>query len=233
MELARQLRNYAIPERAKHSARFFKTGPGQYGAGDKFLGVRVPDIRKVARLGSDLPLSEVKHLLESVWHEERLLAAIILVMQYEQGNAETRQRIYDFYMHNIRYINNWDIVDSSARQIVGAQIYLLQKGTKPLRDLAVSSSMWQRRVAIIATQYWLKQHEAGPTLELAELLLHDPEDLMHKAVGWMLREVGKYVDPDLLRSFLAEHATTMPRTTLRYAIEHFSPEERHGWLGRA
>lgn len=236
MNASAELRKYASTERAKNSAWFFKTGPGQYGEGDKFLGVRVPDIRLVAKKFQNMPLPVVEKLLQSAWHEERLLAVIILVKQFERGDSQVRRAIYEFYLAHTENINNWDIVDSSARQIVGGYLFGYPKrynDYQPLRQLAASNSLWERRIAIIATQYWLTQKDAQPTLALAEILLHDPEDLMHKAVGWMLREVGKYVDPSLLREFLTRHAAEMPRTMLRYSIEHFDPQERKMWLGRA
>ncbi len=231
MDILDDLTLCADPERAKNSAWFFKTGPGQYGEGDKFLGVIVPDIRKVARAHRDASLDEAEQLLKSEWHEARLLAVILLVMQYEKGDGETQKQIYDFYMTNTRYINNWDIVDSSARQIVGAHLYFVRQ-SKKLTALARSSSMWERRIAMIATSYWLAHNDPKPTIEIAEILINDKEDLMHKAVGWMLREMGKHVSPVVLREFLSKHAATMPRTTLRYAIEHFSPNERKMWLAK-
>lgn len=232
MSILDELITYADPERAKNSAWFFKTGPGQYGEGDMFLGVRVPDIRRVARLHRDAPLVEVGKLLRNEWHEARLLAVIVLVMKYKRGDAALQKEVYECYMANTRYINNWDIVDSSARQIVGAHLYVLPNGRTLLRELTTSSSMWERRIAMIATSYWLAKGKPEPTIEIAELLLDDTEDLMHKAVGWMLREMGKRVSPEVLRNFLIKYAATMPRTTLRYAIEHFDPKERAEWLAK-
>jgi len=232
MSISSDLQVYANPQRAKNSAWFFKTGPGQYGEGDNFIGVRVPDIRKIAKLHKDASLSELEELLDSKWHEERLLAVIILVKQLEKGDAASRKTIYDFYMANTQHINNWDIVDSSARQIVGAYLYVLPNGRTSLERLASSKNMWERRIAMIATSYWLMQGKAGPTTQIAEMLINDTEDLMHKAVGWMLREMGKRVSPDELRKFLAKHAATMPRTMLRYSIEHFDQKERAEWLAK-
>jgi 3-methyladenine DNA glycosylase AlkD len=230
--LGEALRSHVNPEKAAFFPRFFKTGPGEYGEGDQFLGVTVPDIRKVARLGKAASLHEIEKLLKSPWHEERLLAVILLVNQFEKGDEAVQKQIYDFYMTHISHVNNWDIVDSSARQIVGAYLYIVLQRTKPLEDLARSSSMWERRIAIIATYYWLMRREPEPTIKIATMLLNDPEDLMHKATGWMLREMGKRVSPDVLRTFLKEHAATMPRTMLRYAIEHFDPQERKIWLAK-
>ena len=230
-ELHQLLLKSVNSEKAAFFPYFFKTGPGEYGEGDEFLGVTVPNIRKVAKIGKDASLSEIEKLLQSKWHEDRLLAVIVLVMQFEKGNAKLKKTIYDFYLAHTAYVNNWDIVDSSARQIVGAYIYSNSEPTGlVLEKLAASPSLWERRIAMIATYYYLTKGEPGPTLEIAELLINDKEDLMHKAVGWMLREMGKRVDANLLRDFLAKHAATMPRTTLRYAIEHFNPEERKMWL---
>jgi 3-methyladenine DNA glycosylase AlkD len=231
-ELHQHLFELVDPAKAVFFPKFFKTGPGQYGEGDMFMGVTVPNIRNVAKLGKDLPLREIEKLLHSQWHEDRLLAVILLVMQFEKGDEATQKEIYDFYLANTKYVNNWDIVDSSARQIVGGYLYLLPKSRTSLESLAQSRLMWERRIAMIATSYWLFKGEAQPTIEIAEMLLDDKEDLMHKAVGWMLREMGKRVSPDILREFLAKHAATMPRTALRYAIEHFDPKERAMWLAK-
>jgi 3-methyladenine DNA glycosylase AlkD len=232
-ELHQGLLNHINPQKAEFFPKFFKTGPGQYGEGDKFLGVTVPDIRKVAKAGRGIWLGEIEKLLHSQWHEDRLLAVILLVMQFEKGDEQTQKTIYDFYLANTAYINSWDIVDSSARQIVGAHLYSdSEPAGSVLQKLAVSTSLWERRIAVIATFYWLMKGEGQPTQRIAVLLLEDTEDLMHKAVGWMLREMGKRVSADDLRTFLEEHAATMPRTMLRYAIEHFAPEERKMWLAR-
>jgi len=230
-DLHQLLRSNVDRDKAAFFPRFFKTGPGEYGEGDQFLGVTVPNIRKVAKQGRDLPLVEIEKLLTSEWHEDRLLAVILLVMQFEKGDEATRKMIYDFYLAHTKYVNNWDIVDSSARQIVGGYLYFVCQSTK-LKELADSPSMWERRIAMIATSYWLWKGEAEPTIAIAKMLLQDKEDLMHKAVGWMLREMGKRISPDTLREFLTQHAATMPRTTLRYAIEHFDAEERAMWLAK-
>ncbi len=230
-ELHKGLLAHVDPQKAAFFPKFFKTGPGEYGEGDRFLGVTVPNIRKVAKDGKTTSLAEIQKLLQSPWHEDRLLAVIILVGQFQKGDEQAQKTIYDFYLANSAHINNWDIVDSSARQIVGGYLYIVRRRTK-LKTLAQSPVMWERRIAMIATSYWLYEGEAEPTIEIAELLLHDKQDLMHKAVGWMLREMGKRVGADELRNFLEAHAATMPRTMLRYAIEHFSPQERRMWLAR-
>lgn len=216
---ARQrLREFATPERAKANAWFFKTGPGQYGEGDRFLGVTVPDQRRVAREFAALPPAQVTTLLHSPWHEERLTALLILVRQYERGDATTRQAVHDLYLANLDRVNNWDLVDSSAAQVVGAH---LRRGKRSLlRELAQSPDLWRRRVAIIATLAFIREGDFADTLTIARLLLRDEHDLIHKAVGWMLREVGNR-DRDALLGFLDRHAAVMPRTMLRYAIEKF------------
>ena len=207
--------------------RFFKTGPGEYGEGDKFLGLSLPAIRAAARTYKDLPLATTIALLRSPWHEERLLALIILVKQYERGTDAQRGAIHRAYLANTRYINNWDLVDSSAQYIVGPHL----KGAKRLllARLARSRSMWERRIAVLATFAYIKDDDFADALRIAELLLGDEHDLIHKATGWMLREVGKR-DERVLESFLRRHVKRMPRTTLRYAIERFSPRKRAAYM---
>lgn len=231
-ELHKQLQTYIDPQKAEFFPRFFKTGPGQYAEGDKFLGVTVPSVRKVAKLGKDLSLQEIEKLLHSEWHEDRLLALIILVNQFKKADRGGQKTIYDYYLDNTAYINNWDLVDTSASNIVGAYLHNVQCSTKPLRALAQSSLIWERRIAMIATLYFIVQRSSKECIEIATILINDDHDLMHKAVGWMLREMGKRVSGAKLRAFLDIHAATMPRTTLRYAIEHFSPEERKMWLAK-
>lgn len=221
------LRSFGDPEVAAILARFFKTGPGQYGEGDRFIGVKVPTIRKVAKEFKDLPLGEVECLLHSEIHEERLLALVILILQFEKGDDATRKSIYDLYLANTRHINNWDLVDLSAPQIVGG--YLENRSRKPLARLAKSESLWERRIAVVATHWFIRHGDYADTLRIAEKLLGDKEDLIHKAVGWMLREIGKR-DVTVLEEFLERHCGVMPRTMLRYAIEQFPEKKRLGYL---
>ncbi len=223
--LQRKLRNAVQPGRSESLSRFFKTGPGQYGERDKFLGVRVPDIRAVANL--DDGGSEVSRLLESPWHEERLLALLILVRRYERGDIRTKKRIFDFYLSNTRWINNWDLVDVSAYKIVGA--WLLARPRPVLHRMARSGSLWERRISIVSTYAFIRNGDLEETFALAKLLLRDPEDLMHKACGWMLREAGKR-DTAALEVFLKCHVRRMPRTMLRYAIERFPEARRRQYL---
>ena len=226
-QVRKKLRKHASRERAKISQCFFKTGPGEYGEGDVFIGVKVPDIRGVARQSRDLPLKETCELLKSVVHEERLLALLILVLKYHKGKEPERKTIYRLYLKNTRHINNWDLVDVTAEHVVGA--YLWNRDRKPLYRLAESRSLWERRIAILSTFHFIKKREYTDTLNIAEILIADREDLIHKAVGWMLREVGKR-DFVVEEGFLREHYKVMPRTMLRYAIERFPEATRQAYL---
>jgi 3-methyladenine DNA glycosylase AlkD len=221
------LRKLGDKEKAKVLQRFFKTGPGEYGEGDVFLGVTVPQLRKLAKEYRHMTITELTQLLASSVHEERLLALLMLVYAYGKGGDAKKKEIYTTYLKHTTFINNWDLVDSSAEHIVGA--YLAKRSKKPLYRLAESKSLWERRIAIIATIHFIKQDEFSETLALANMLLTDKEDLIHKAVGWMLREVGKR-DLETEEDFLREHYHTMPRTMLRYAIEKFPESKRKRYL---
>jgi 3-methyladenine DNA glycosylase AlkD len=212
---------------ARFAQRFFKTGPGEYGEGDVFLGIRVPVLRKLARQYRGLPEKDVLTLLASTYHEERLLALFILCLWFEKGDEKTRDRIYRIYVKNTRWINNWDLVDTTAHKIVGP--YLEHRSKKPLRDLAGSRSLWERRIAVLSTFHFIRQGDVRESLKIATMLLKDEEDLMHKAVGWMLREVGKK-DLAAEEAFLKDHYRNMPRTMLRYAIEKFPEAKRQRYL---
>lgn len=226
--LQQDLRKVATPEKAKASVWFFKTGKGQYGYGDKFLGVTVPEQRKIAKRYKDLGLSEIKKLLQSEFHEERLVALFILVSKFEKGNDEEKERIYKFYLDNAKYINNWDLVDSSAHKIVGK--YLINRDRSILYKLAKSDNLWERRIAIISTAAFISKGEYKETFGIADTLLYDDHDLIQKATGWMLREVGKRISKTHLEGFLRSRYRTMPRTALRYAIEHFPLDVRQKYL---
>jgi 3-methyladenine DNA glycosylase AlkD len=226
--IGKEIKRLADPEKAKILQRFFKTGPGQYGEGDIFAGVTVPVIRKLVRKHRDLPLKDTAKIVQSPVHEERLLALLILVEKYRRGDDATRKRIYSLYLKNTRYINSWDLVDLSAEHIVGAFLYGTDRA--PLYRLARSKSLWERRIAILATFHDIKQGNPDHTLALADVLLADRHDLIHKAVGWMLREVGKRCSADTLRDFLRTRYPFMPRTMLRYAIERFPEAERKDYL---
>ena len=221
------LKELANPEIAEHSQRFFKTGKGEYGAGDKFLGIRVPVLRSQAKKFKHLSLQEVQRVLKSSFHEERLCALFMLVNKFAKADEAKQKTIYEMYLAHTKYVNNWDLVDSSAHQIVGG--YLLERNRKPLYRLVKSKSLWERRIAIIATYHFIKRDDFTDTLDLSERLLKDPEDLIHKAVGWMLREVGKR-NLSLEKAFLKQHYQKMPRTMLRYAIEKFPEQQRKKYL---
>lgn len=211
--------------------RFFKTGPGEYGEGDKFLGIRVPDLRRIAREFVELDLVALDRLLQSKWHEERLIALFILISKYQRAVHKKEKGLcadfYRFYLDHFPFINNWDLVDLSAPQIAGH--YLFEKDHKILHNLAKKSNLWQRRIAIIATFYFIKQNYFATTLSIAKNLLDDKEDLIHKACGWMLREIGKR-DLCIAEKFLEQYYQKMPRTMLRYAIEKFSEPRRQEFL---
>jgi len=226
----RALRQHASAQRAAGTARFFKCSPGEYGEGDRFIGVTVPRQRLIAKQFRTLPLGEVDALLKSKIHEERLTAHLVLVDQFTRAPGEPSQRrIVRLYLKRLPHVNNWDLVDTSADPIIGG--WLLDKPRSVLDRLARSKHLWSRRVAIIATFRFIKHGESRDTLRIARQLLRDEHDLIHKAVGWMLREVGKRVSVADLRAFLSRHAGEMPRTMLRYAIEHFPAKERARWLG--
>ncbi len=227
MDAFTELQSYADPKRAAISLRFFKTGKGQYGEGDHFIGVTVPQSRLIAKKYRALPLKEIKLLLANPIHEARLLALLILVEQFRNAEEKEQKEIFDFYLVNRTTINNWDLVDSSADKILGA--YLFDRDTALLHTFASSNDLWERRIAIVATFYFIKQNRFEETFRIAELLLSDTHDLIHKAVGWMLREVGKR-DQATLERFLLKHYTKMPRTMLRYAIERFDKEKRQFYL---
>jgi 3-methyladenine DNA glycosylase AlkD len=225
----RRIRGLADSDRAKASRWFFKTGPGQYGEGDRFLGITVPILRKLAREYETLSLRGVASMLKSAWHEERLLALLILVRQYAAADSAVRDDIFRCYLGNRARINNWDLVDCSAPQIVGA--HLQARSRRFLRELAKSPSLWDRRIAVLATFHFIKDGDFDDALAIARVLLGDREDLIHKAVGWMLREIGKR-DRRVLERFLRANAAEMPRTTLRYAIELFPDALRRRYLSR-
>jgi 3-methyladenine DNA glycosylase AlkD len=226
-EIPKKLKNFSSKEKAEILQRFFKTGPGEYGEGDIFIGVKVPEIRQVAKEHVDISLKECGQFISSKIHEERILGLLILIQKFAKADETEKSIIYKFYMRNIKHINNWDLVDLSAPHIAGA--YLLKRSKKDLYSLLKSKNLWERRIAIIATFYFIKQNQFSDTLALSEKLLADKEDLMRKAVGWMLREIGKR-DLKTEEAFLKEHYKTMPRTMLRYAIEKFPEAKRQKYL---
>ena len=224
----KELRDVAIPERAASAQWFFKTGPGEYGEGDKFLGVTVPEQRRIAKqFYKDLALGDALKLLKSSWHEERLTALFVLVLKYKKSDDSDKAKIVNLYLANTKHVNNWDLVDSSAPYILGD--WLLARNRKILYSLAKSDQLWERRISIITTLMFIRDNEFADTLNLAEQLLNDKHDLIHKAVGWCLREVGNKAE-DLLLDFLDKHATSMPRTALRYSIEKLPEPKRKYYL---
>jgi len=222
-----RLKGLGDPDAARGALRYFKTGPGEYSEGDRFLGVRAAPLRKLAREVDSLPLAEVEKLLASEWHEARSVALLVLVRQFGKADAKWREAIHRLYLRSTARVNGWDLVDVSAEYLVGA--YLEGRPRDLLDRLAGSASLWERRIAVLASRHFLKRGQFDDTLRLARRLLGDSEDLIHKAVGWMLREVGER-DTATLEGFLREHHGVMPRTMLRYAIENFPPEKRRQYL---
>jgi 3-methyladenine DNA glycosylase AlkD len=220
-----ELRSLKDPDKAKILSGFFKTGPGEYGEGDRFLGIRVPDVRRIVKNHRKASIKDILELLHSEYHEERLAALLIMVDQYKSGNAAQKSEIFSLYLGNTDYINSWDLVDLTAPYIVGE--YLFKKKKALLATLARSANIWERRIAILSTFYFIRQGNSLQTLRIAKILLDDSHDLIHKAVGWMLREVGKRCSLENECLFLDQYASVMPRTMLRYAIERF-PEDLKG-----
>jgi 3-methyladenine DNA glycosylase AlkD len=226
-EINQHLLSLADQDFADHSQRFFKTAPGEYGYGDRFLGIRVPIIRQQVKRYQTASLTTSSRLLKSDYHEIRLFALLLLVEQFSRADEKRQVKIYDLYLANTRYINNWDLVDSSAHKIVGP--YLENRDRAILQTLTRSKSLWERRIAIIATFHFIRINQFDDSLNIAKQLLYDKEDLIHKAVGWMLREIGKR-EKNVEIAFLKKHYRSMPRTMLRYSIEKFSPQERNNYL---
>ncbi|MGB9442178.1 MAG: DNA alkylation repair protein [Desulfobacterales bacterium] len=226
-DIQKRLKKLGNKERAAISQRFFKTGPGEYGEGDVFIGIRVPVLRALVKEYADLSVAQILILLRSHIHEERLLALLLLVDSFSQGDEAARTSIFELYLKHTEFINNWDLVDSSAAQIVGA--YLMDKSKAVLYRLAESANLWERRIAIMSTFHFVKHHEFSETLKIAKILLFDRQDLIHKAIGWMLREIGKrHLKTE--ERFLKVHYKKMPRTMLRYAIEKFPEQKRQRYL---
>lgn len=233
LDIQKELKKLANPAQAKLLGRFFKTGKGEYGEGDVFLGVMVPQQRKVVKKFRELSLPEIQKLLNSKFHEERLVGVLILVEQYQNKNSKLnkqnsrKEEIHKFYLKNTKKINNWDLVDLSAPKIVGA--HLLNNNKKILYNLVKSKNLWERRIAVLATFEFIRHHQFADAIKIAKILLNDRHDLIHKAVGWMLREIGKR-NEKILRKFLDKHATKTPRTMLRYSIEKLPEKDRRMYL---
>lgn len=224
-----ELLSMANPEKGTFLQRFFKTGPGQYAEGDVFLGLVVPLTRSIAKANKQTPLSELQLLMESEYHEARLCALLIVVEKFKKASEAEREELYTFYLKNAQRINNWDLVDVTCPHVVG--LYLLDKDRSRLYDLAKSDNLWEQRIAMVSTVTFIRNREFSDTLALAERLMTHKHDLMHKAVGWMLREVGKK-DRNTLTGFLEQYATKLSRTSLRYAIEHYPEDQRQYFLKR-
>lgn len=228
-KLVREIRSLKNPEKAKILSGFFKTGKGEYGEGDKFLGITVPLQRQLVKKYFELiSLAEAEELLKSEYHEERLIALLILVKKFEKVSEKEQTKIYKLYLKNAKRVNNWDLVDLSAPNIVGN--YLLEKDRKILYKLAKSENIWERRIAILATFEFIKNGEHEDIFKIVEMLLNDKHDLIHKACGWMLREVGKRIGEKIEEGFLKKYHRKMPRTMLRYAIERFPEGKRRKYL---
>ena len=226
-DIQKRLKKLGNKKHAAISQRFFKTGPGEYGEGDVFIGIRVPVLRKLVKEYSELSVKDAAVLLRSQIHEERLFALLLLVRLFSKGDDVRRTIIYDMYLENTAFVNNWDLVDSSAEHIVGA--YLMDRSKAVLYRLAESEDLWERRISIISTFHFIKRHEFSETLKVSKMLLFDRQDLIHKATGWMLREIGKR-QLQTEESFLKVHYKKMPRTMLRYAIEKFPEQKRQRYL---
>lgn len=225
--IQKEIKRLGNKEYAARLRKYFKTGKGEYGEGDRFLGIQVPVLRKIAKKYRKISIGEVSELVKSQFHEERLFSLFVLVESFKRANDKDKKIIYTLYLSNTKFINNWDLVDASAGHIVGA--YLLTRDKKPIYVLARSKNIWERRISIMSTSYFIKYNRFVDTLNIAEMLLGDEEDLIHKAVGWMLREIGKR-DFELEERFLGKYYKSMPRTMLRYAIEKFPEEKRKIYL---
>jgi 3-methyladenine DNA glycosylase AlkD len=227
-DLIEDLQSIASPNKIKDFQRFFKTGKGQYGEGDVFIGISMPQIRDVIKYHNSLDFNDLQELLNSEIHEFRMAALLILVGQFKKSKADKRKEIYEFYLKNINQINNWDLVDCTCRDIVG--FYLIDKDRSKLYELAQTDHLWSQRVAIVSTWYFIREKDYDDTLKISELLLHHKHDLIHKAIGWMLREAWKRTGSHQVEDFLEKYAATMPRTALRYAIEKMPEPTRQYFM---
>ncbi len=226
-ELRKEINKHSNPDKAKFLQRFFKTGKGEYAEGDKFLGIVVPIQRQVAKKFQTLSFTDLQKLITSGYHEERLIALLILVERFKKADEEEKEKIVKFYLDNRKGINNWDLVDLSAPKILG--VYLLDKDRKILYKFAKSDNLWEKRIAVLTTLTFIKNKDFNDALKIYEIVVNDDHDLIHKAVGWMLRELGK-IDINAEEGFLKNHYKTMPRTMLRYAIEKFPEHKRQAYL---
>ena len=228
--ITKKLQALSDAEKREIFPKFFKAGKGEYGEGDRFLGVTVPNIRAIAKLHKDISIEEIRELIQSEWHEVRLCALIIMVEKSKKKDEALRKELFNLYLSQTKRINNWDLVDLSCRFIIGE--YLLDKSRDILYHLAQSPLLWDNRIAIVSTYAFIRKGQLEDTYALSDLMMHHPHDLMHKAIGWMLREAGKR-NPERLYDYVMSHRADMPRTMLRYAIEKFSPKERAILMKRA
>jgi len=227
MSIQKQMQQLADPVYASHNQRFFKTCKGEYGYGDVFIGIRMPGLRKLAKEYIALSIADIRKLVKSEIHEERLVGLLILVNQYKQADDKYKNKVYDFYLKHFKYINNWDLVDVTCPHIVGA--HLLNRNRKILYSWARSKHLWTKRIAIVSNWWFIRHGDLNDVFKISKILLHDEHDLIHKAVGWMLREAGKK-DLKLLEVFLKQHYQEMPRTMPRYSIEKFPERKRQKYL---
>ena len=227
MKASEEIRELASKKIAKHSLRFFKTGKGEYGYGDIFLGVRAPEIRSIAKKHIDISIDDMKNLIKSKYHEERFLGLIILVNKYSKSNNEIRNQLYKIYVSSFKHINSWDLVDVTCSHVIGK--HLMNKDRSILYTWAKSNDIWTKRIAMVSTHCFIRKNDLQDTFKIADILLNDNHDLIHKAVGWMLREAGKR-DIKKEEGFLKKHYKTMPRTMLRYSIEKFPESKRQKYL---
>lgn len=225
--IRKELKRSSDKEYAARLTKYFKAGKKEYGEGDRFLGIRVPVLRRLAKKYGNISINDASQLLKSPFHEERLFSLFVLVDLFRRAVDQDKKKIYALYLKNTKFINNWDLVDASAGRIVGA--YLFTRDKKPIYALAMSNNLWERRISIMSTSYFIAHNDFTATLKVAEILLNDREDLIHKAVGWLLREVGKR-DIEIEENFLKSHYASIPRTTLRYAVENFPDEKRKNYL---
>jgi len=228
-KLEKELKKLSDPKRAKETQRYFKTGPGQYGEGDIFIGLTMGQQRQIAKKFHDFSIGNIQELLNSKEHEKRMIGLVIMVGRFSKADDKDRKFLFDLYLKNSKRINNWDLVDISSPHIVGRYLLNKRKERKILYKLAKSKNLWEKRISIISTAAFIRESQLDDTFKISKMLLSDTHDLMHKAVGWMLREAGKK-DEKRLKAFLKKNYDSIPRTTLRYAIERFEEGERKKWL---
>ncbi len=230
-ELRKEMEECSNEEKAKLYQRFFKTGPGQYGEGDVFMGLTMPETRAISSKYTEMPIEEVQELLNSEIHEHRMSALLIVIQKYRKANKEEKRKLYEFYLKNMSRINNWDLIDVTASHVVGDFLFNNKEEKEMLYKLAKSNDLWEKRISVISTFRFIKENEFEDSINISEILLNDKHDLIHKAVGWMLREIGKK-DQEIEEEFLRKYHKTMPRTMLRYSLEKFTKDKKDFYMGR-